>query len=230
MQCKGTVEALQQKGGWSWGCAPLSLPVSPHLGGREIKSTRASNFVLMFHKDLEFFRLSHRKRSLKHIFSLLECMEYFSRHWTAAQAFFPVSHMHLVRCQFSICGLKTTSVFSFACATVIYVSKLKHKGYPPPVACTGQATGGPEWWSLLFLDVRNCYCRKQWKKNLLYYSWHFKIKGLKRLTFGTDLHATLCLSWLFENVFNLNLMHFQLFLNFLTFVFFHPPQTFPAEG
>lgn len=62
----------------------------------------------------------------------------------ASQEFFPVSHMNLVRCQFSICGLKTTSVFSFACASVIYVSKLKHKGYPPPVACTGQATGGPE--------------------------------------------------------------------------------------
>lgn len=127
----------------------------PHIwGGREIKSAQASNLVLMFHKDLEFFKLFHSKVSLKHNFSILEFMVSFPLGRPCQSGVFPVSHMHLRRCQFSICGLKTTSGFSFACARVIYVSKLKHKGYPPPVAFTGQATGGPGWWGLLFLAVR----------------------------------------------------------------------------
>lgn len=86
----------------------------------------------------------------------------------ASQEFFPVSHMCLRRCQFSICGLKTTSIFSFSCASVIYVSKLKDKGYPPPVAFTGWATGGPEWCGLLFLDVRKSVTAESREKRDFY--------------------------------------------------------------
>lgn len=169
------MEALWQKGGWSWGCAPLSLPVCErdwHDTSSHVGMCGASNFVLMFHKDLECFKLPHSKRSLKYIFSILAFLECFpcigQQFSLASQEFFPVSHMCLRRCQFSICGLKTTSIFSFSCASVIYVSKLKDKGYPPPVAFTGWATGGPEWCGLLFLDVRKSVTAESREKRDFY--------------------------------------------------------------
>lgn len=39
----------------------------------------------------------------------------------ASQEFFPVSHMHLVRCQVSICGLKTTSKSILFCMCKCYL-------------------------------------------------------------------------------------------------------------
>lgn len=65
--------------------------------------------------------------------------------------------------------------------------------------------------------------------NLLYYSWQFKIKGLKRLTFGTDLHATFCLLWWLEKVFNLHLFPFKMFLNSYLSIFSSSPSILCRE-
>lgn len=127
---------------------------------------RASDFVLMFHKDLEFSKLPRSRRSWNCLFSMLAFMECF-----------PCTGQQLRPCQSGVSPRgpqapqempvlqlwpKDKVNILFTCGSVIYVSKLKHKGYP--TSCCFHRTGH-RWSRMLrfaFYGCKKiCYCRKQ---------------------------------------------------------------------